>query len=125
MTLKDICIDCADPYALAHWWAPVLGMVVRPWSDEDVASLRARGLSGPEEDPFVALDPPTGKGTGLSVWFLRVPEPKTVKNRVHLDVHGDVGAIAASGGTVLAALEHWTVMADPEGNEFCVFTPTP
>ena len=50
-----------------------------------------------------------------------VPEPKTAKNRVHLDVFGDVAAIAARGATVLAEQPRWTVMADPEGNEFCVF----
>jgi hypothetical protein len=53
--------------------------------------------------------------------FDAVPEPKTVKNRVHWDLYGDVDEFTAAGATVLAELPRWTVMADPEGNEFCVF----
>ena len=44
--LKDVCIDCGDPWKLAHWWAPVVGYVVRPHSEEDLASLR-RGYYPP------------------------------------------------------------------------------
>jgi Glyoxalase-like domain len=118
--LKDICIDCADPYQLAHWWAPLLGYHVRPWTDEDLARLAEQGIEGPEGDPFVAADPPEGP-SGLSVWFLKVPEPKSAKNRVHLDVWGDADAIIDNGATLIAKLPRWTVLADPEGNEFCVF----
>ena len=50
-----------------------------------------------------------------------VPEPKRAKNRVHPDVIGDVAEIVAHGATVLAEQPRWTVMADIEGNEFCVF----
>jgi hypothetical protein len=56
--------------------------------------------------------------------FVPVPEPKTVKNRIHWDVHGTVEAIRAKGATLLRARDQetsWHVMADPEGNEFCVF----
>ena len=52
-----------------------------------------------------------------------MPEPKSAKNRVHLDVVGDVAEIVARGATVLAEQPRWTVMADVEGNEFCVFPP--
>jgi hypothetical protein len=121
VNLKSVCIDCEQPYTLAHWWAPVLGYAVRPWTDEDLARLRERGFSGPDQDPEVALDPPGGKGSGVTVWFLKVPEPKRLKNRVHLDVYGDVDTLVRRGATVVAALERWTVMTDPEGNEFCVF----
>jgi len=66
------------------------------------------------------------------VVFAPVPEPKTVKNRIHWDVYGDVSELASAGATVLRAPDgdsstgaaggiSWTVMADPEGNEFCVF----
>jgi hypothetical protein len=109
--LKDICID---------WWAPLLGYRVRPWTNDDLARLAEQGLSGPTEDPSVAADPPEGPD-GMTVWFLKVPEPKVAKNRVHLDLWGDADAIVASGATLIAKLPKWTVLADPEGNEFCVF----
>lgn len=117
--LKDICIDCEDAWTLAHWWAPVLGYRVRPHSEEDLAKLRDNGIDRPEDDPYVALDPIDEPGP--SVWFLEVPEAKTVKNRVHLDVFGDVVALLARGATLVETHPNWTVLADPEGNEFCVF----
>lgn len=117
--LKDICIDCASPWTLGHWWAPVLGYAVRPHSDSDLAQLEADGFAGPEDDPAIAVDPPGG--VGPTVWFNRVPEPKRGKNRVHLDVYGDADELAAHGATVIDRQDDWTVLADPEGNEFCVF----
>ena len=58
--------------------------------------------------------------------FVPVPEPKTVKNRIHWDVDtADVGQLVAAGATVLRERDDeigWTVLADPEGNEFCAFT---
>jgi hypothetical protein len=56
-----------------------------------------------------------------SLVFDPVPEPKTVKNRIHWDLYGDVETFVDAGATVLAELPRWTVLADPEGNEFCVF----
>jgi hypothetical protein len=53
--------------------------------------------------------------------FGPVPEPKTVKNRMHWDVYGDVADFEARGATRLWDMPRWTVLADPEGNEFCVF----
>ena len=93
--LKDICIDCHDPWAMAPWWADVLGYRVRPHTDEDMAKLREAGFAGPEEDPSIALDPVDEAGPG--VWLVKVPEPKTMKNRVHLDVYGDVDVLLAKG----------------------------
>ncbi len=103
--LKDICIDCADPMALAQWWAPVLEYRVFPHREDVVGA-----------DPI--------DGVGPRVWFNRVPEPKTVKNRVHIDIYGDVDDLLERGATLLATLPRWTVLADPEGNEFCVFART-
>ena len=117
--LKDICIDCGDPWTLAHWWAPVLDYVIRPHSGDDLAKLRADGFSGPEDDPSIATDP--ADGAGPTIWFNKVPEAKVVKNRVHLDVFGDAEALIAKGALLLAHRPHWTVLADPEDNEFCVF----
>ena len=56
-----------------------------------------------------------------SIVFDPVPEPKTVKNRIHWDLYGDVGELLAHGATHLWDRPNWTVLADPEGNEFCVF----
>jgi hypothetical protein len=50
-----------------------------------------------------------------------VPEPKQVKNRVHLDIYGDADALMRRGAILVAHHERWTILADPEGNEFCVF----
>lgn len=119
--LKDICVDCADPWTLAHWWADVLDYRVRPHSAEDLATLREHGIERPEDDPYIALD--SVDGSGPRFWFNRVPEPKSAKNRMHIDVYGDVDDLVAQGATVRARHKRWTIMADPEGNEFCVFQP--
>ena len=62
-----------------------------------------------------------------SIVFVAVPEPKTIKNRVHVDVTtDDIDGLVAAGAGVLRPRDQeiaWTVMADPEGNEFCVLTP--
>ena len=70
--LRDICFDCIDPHRIAHFWAAVLGYTIRP--------------AAPEEPPdhSIALDPPEG---GLRIWCNKVPEPKVVKNRVHIDIN--------------------------------------
>jgi Glyoxalase-like domain len=117
--LKDICVDCADAWSLSHWWAAVLDYEVRAHTESDHAKLREQGIKRPEDDPSIALDPVDGCGPTL--WFNRVPEPKTVKNRLHIDVYGDVDDLTARGATVLDRRHRWTVMSDPEGNEFCVF----
>jgi glyoxalase superfamily protein len=121
--LKAICVDCVEPWALAHWWADVLDYRVRPHTAEDLEALRAQGVDRPEDDPAIAVDPVDG--VGPTVWFNKVPEPKTVKVRIHVDVYGDVAELARRGARVHEHLEHWTVMTDPEGNEFCVFPPDP
>ncbi|MGB8858943.1 MAG: VOC family protein [Ilumatobacteraceae bacterium] len=107
--LDEVVIDCHDPMRLAEFWQRVLGGYVVRQSHE-----------------WVALEPPTG----VTVSFQMVPEAKTVKNRVHLDV--DVGdleeAIAAAiaigatraGEVVYDELGGFQVMSDPEGNEFCL-----
>lgn len=117
--LKDIVIDCADAWTLASWWAPVLGYQMRVYTEEDYAKLREQGIERPEDDPDVALDPIDEKGP--SFWFCQVPEPKTVKNRVHIDVFGDLEEVLAHGATHRETFPKWTVLADPEGNEFCLF----
>ncbi|WP_018585959.1 VOC family protein [Salinispora arenicola] len=108
----NICVDCHDPYALAGFWAQVFGCLreARPGDSEVI--LR------PEGDPVLL--------------FLAVPEDKVVKNRLHLDLEPtnrtraqEVARLIEIGARHVA--DHtrpdgsgWVVLADPEGNEFCV-----
>ena len=103
--------DCADPRKVAEFWCAVLGYDLVD-IDEDGADIR---------DPT---------GGGWRMLFLVVPEGKTVKNRLHLDLRPprsmaeEVERVKALGATELRYVEEggsfWTVMLDPEGNEFCV-----
>jgi Glyoxalase-like domain len=123
--LKAICLDCSNPAALAPFWAAVLGYVARPPSPEHLEWLASIGRTA-DTDPAVALDPPDGV-VGPTFWLNEVPEPKTVKNRAHVDVYldGDTPEpLVALGASVLREPGgdiDWYVLADPEGNEFCGF----
>jgi hypothetical protein len=123
-TLKDVVFDCRHPASLARFWATVLdGYDVAPYDDEELARLRTIGVDDPEDDPSVLVEAP---GVVPRFFFNRVPEPKTVKNRVHLDVRAadrdaEVARLIAAGASEVGRHEDWVVMADPEGNEFCVF----
>ena len=103
-------VDAGDPVALAAWWADVLG--ARPAAAPDGTPRWVAGVAGL---PFDVLK------------FVAVPEPKTVKNRWHLDVvSDDVTGLVARGARVLREPDgevRWHVLADPEGNEFCAFAP--
>lgn len=105
--LMEIVVDTADPVRIATWWAEVLG-VERQDHEDGYSSLE--GIPGA---PFEALV------------FVPVPEPKTVKNRIHLDViTSDVQLLVDAGAQVLRPRDEqirWTVLADPEGNELCAF----
>ena len=100
---KDLVIDASDARRLGDFWAAALGLRLEENGADDVV-LR-------------------GHTPAQTVWIDQVPEPKTVKNRVHLDVHtADIGALKAVGATVLNDTDfRWVVMADPEGQEFCAF----
>jgi hypothetical protein len=121
--IRDIVIDCADAPALARFWAGVLdGYAVRPYDAEEIARLAKLGLT-PETDPTVAVD-----GPGPTLWLQQVQEPKVTRNRVHLDLTGgpraeEVARLCGLGATVRDEHETFTVMQDPEGNEFCVRDP--
>ena len=115
MTLKfdEICIDAHDATALGEWWAGVLG-----WP-HDI-----------DEDGDVRLHPPPGQGPP---WiFIAVPDDKVVKNRIHLDFKGEDQQAEVDRVIRLGARhvdigqtgdESWVVLADPEGNEFCILAP--
>ena len=111
-----ILTDCADPATLGRFWTEAAGYPVA-WAKDYITGLRA----------------PAGVGPYLE--FLRVPDPKTVKNRLHPDIAPYPGQDPAAEVTRLRQLgavpadvgqagdENWTVLADPEGNEFCVLSP--
>ncbi|MFI5494058.1 VOC family protein [Actinoplanes sp. NPDC051859] len=131
----DLTFDCVRASVLAEFWKVALGYVDEPppapfaTRAEWVASF---GESADEdEDDGAWLHDPAGVGPRLT--FLAVPEAKVAKNRLHLDVRvgkgpeqwADISAkvaqLVAAGGRVVASFEgHHVVMADPEGNEFCV-----
>jgi len=114
--LADIVLDCTHPASLARFWAAALGgYEVAPYDDAEIERLRAMGITDIEDDPSVMV-----VGPGPRLCFQRVPEGKTVKNRVHFDVRGDVSEFVQLGATVFEEHERWTTLQDPEGNEFCV-----
>jgi len=122
--IKDLVIDCRHPASLARFWASVLDdHAVAPYDAAELERLRAKGITAPEDDPTVLL-----LGTPR-IWFQLVPESKTVKNRMHLDLRADhpepeLQRLQDLGATVIERFEHWVQLADPEGNEFCLMTVT-
>lgn len=109
-----MCIDATDPVTLGRWWAEVLSWRITR-----------------EEPDEVVLEPEEGSpedGVSPDILFLRVPEAKAIKNRLHIDLRPDdrdaevarlerLGAVKVDVGQGDVS---WVVMADPEGNEFCV-----
>jgi hypothetical protein len=122
--LHDIVVDSRHPASIARFWAAVLdGYDVAPYDEAELARLRANGINDPEDDPTVLVE--RADGAGPRLFFQRVPEPKAVKNRVHLDLRADdppaeVQRLVGLGARVLAEQSGWVVLRDPEGNEFCV-----
>ncbi|HEY3059392.1 MAG TPA: VOC family protein [Chloroflexota bacterium] len=119
MTAKftELVIDCAEPRKLAAFWCDVLGYSISDDSDEDAVEI-----SG-------------GPGVLPTLVFGRVPEGKTVKNRLHIDVNATGAADQRTELERLLALgarhvdigqgeQTWYVLADPEGNEFCLLRRT-
>jgi uncharacterized glyoxalase superfamily protein PhnB len=140
----QVVIDCADPDRMMKFWATALG-----YTEQDPPQGYAtwpdwlKAMNVPEEkwnDAGAVIDP---EGRGPRIYFQRVPEQKTVKNRVHLDLNvgggretpmeerrrridAEAERLEASGATVFRPGEvgefgeYWVVMQDPEGNEFCL-----
>jgi Glyoxalase-like domain len=124
--LADIVFDCRHPSTVARFWAAALdGYIVAPYDDGELERLRSMGIDDVDDDPTVLVQPMSRQGPRL--WFQLVPEPKRVKNRVHLDlrtdnVDGELVRLLSIGAT---ASEHQPnpgliVLHDPEGNEFCL-----
>jgi hypothetical protein len=106
--IEALTIDAADAGAIARWWSEALGWQIVEDDDDEVA--------------LVAPD-------GFELLFINVPEAKSVKNRLHLDLRPDDQAAEVARFEALGArridvgqtAEHtWVVLADPEGNEFCI-----
>jgi len=131
-----VTIDCTDPLTLAAFWCEVLDYQEDPapegyesWADYDAAN----GVSEDDASAGATIVDPTGVGS--RIYFQRVPETKAGKNRVHLDVtvsesrqweevRAAADRVAAAGGRILRASDdpndRFIVVADPEGNEFCL-----
>jgi predicted enzyme related to lactoylglutathione lyase len=114
---KAVTFDCADATVVSQFWASVLGRPI------DVEPMPA--------SPFFASIG-LGDPTQIAYMFIQVPEAKSVKNRVHLDldsddVPGEVARVIALGATHIHDKYEfdlrWTTLADPEGNEFCIGEP--
>lgn len=111
LVFDEICVDAHDIHALAAWWSTVLG-----WPAEDT------------DDGDVLLRAPAGAGPN---WlFVTVPDEKVVKNRIHFDFRPDdqraevdrVIGLGARHVDIGQGDESWVVLADPEGNEFCILS---
>ncbi|MBP2322345.1 hypothetical protein JOF56_002730 [Kibdelosporangium banguiense] len=134
----QVVIDCSDPHTLAEWWADALGWDVQP-SDEAFIRRMVDEGQAPESatkthngvlvwrEGQAILHPESGQ----RILFQLVPEPKTVKNRVHLDVRvgsekqeAEVARLVAKGAKVQHRGQQgphtWVTITDPEGNELCI-----
>jgi hypothetical protein len=112
LSLAHVTFDCADPIELSAFWSAALGRLV----DEGASEF------------FATIDFPPAPGA--NAWmFIKVPESKAAKNRVHPDLHSDdrdaeVKRLVGLGATHVGDYDEfghrWTTLRDPEGNEFCV-----
>lgn len=121
--IASVTFDCEDALKVGHFWSAAVGRPLDPNASSDFATI---GFLGRRDKvgwtPVERDDDPT--------WmFVKVPESKTAKNRVHLDVmatdpQDEVARLVELGATHVSDVEEygytWTVMADPEGNEFCL-----
>lgn len=121
--IKEIVVDALNPAKLARFWAAALDeYAVRPYTAADLTDLASRGLT-PETDPSVALD-----GAGPTIFFQLTRQSKIGRNRIHLDLRcasraAEVTRLERLGASVRDVRSTYTVMLDPEGNEFCVQDP--
>ena len=130
MTLRwyTVVVDCEDNASQARWWADVLGWPIVYEALDEVVIVPPHALT-----EGAARIPREERGQGLV--FVPVPEGKTVKNRLHLDLApgpdddqaAEVDRLIAKGATRVEVGQRddaaWVVLADPEGNEFCVLSP--
>src|SRR5580700_9539856 len=121
--MVEIVVDSAHPASLARFWAAALdGYAVRAYDAAEIDRLARLGLT-PETDPAVMVD-----GPGPTLCFQLERAPKLARNRWHLDIFGsgrgqEIERLTALGATVRDHHEAYSVLLDPEGNEFCVIDP--
>ena len=118
-SILNITFDCADAKAQAAFWAAVTG-----WTTQERDAT-------PGHVEYAVVPPPAGPAVGTpTLYFTTVPEPKAAKNRVHLDLippgddqQAELARLTGLGARVLddqLASASWIILADPEGNEFCL-----
>ncbi|MFO1142042.1 MAG: VOC family protein [Amaricoccus sp.] len=112
--------EAGHPARLARFWAGLLeGYAIRAYDAEEIERLRGLGFT-PETDPAVMVD-----GPGPSLCFHRVPGRRYSNNRMHLDVavvdpEAELTRLVGLGARLLRRAEGYLVLADPEGNQFCL-----
>jgi hypothetical protein len=142
----QVVVDCADPHELAAWWAETMGWQVEPQDEAFIRQMIAAGYATDNDTRVyngalvwkegAAIRHPEGLQRAPRVLFQQVPEARTVKNRLHLDlrigtddVDQAVAGLTARGAKFLykgrQGPHGWITLADPEGNEFCVSDPAP
>ena len=118
--VSHVTVDCQNAYALSEWWKPILGYADVPDDPNE-----------PGHEECMIVDP---TGVGVPLLFVEVPETKEIKNRLHLDLRPsersqeeELDGVLRRGATVVADRRGiygpgsgWVVLADPEGNEFCM-----
>jgi glyoxalase superfamily protein len=140
----QVVIDCAEPHPLADWWAEALGWQVEPQDEDFIRSMVDQGFASDDDTTHhrgrlvwatgAAILHPDGTDRAPRILFVQVPEGKTVKNRVHLDLRSGADPSDAErerllglGATELSRASQgpnrWVVLADPEGNELCLPVP--
>jgi hypothetical protein len=141
----QLVIDCAEPHVLADWWAETLGWEVERGDEGFVRKMIEQGYASEDDvtthdgrlvwKTATAINHPGGRESGRPrILFQQVPEAKTVKNRVHVDLRPisddpeqQIADLVARGATLHSRgaegpTTKWAVLTDPEGNEFCVPT---
>jgi hypothetical protein len=123
--IDSIVFDCSHPASLARFWCEVLtDYEIAPYDDGEIDRLKSMGIDDVEDDPDVLVLPRDGNGPRIC--FQKVPEQKTAKSRVHLDVYlrdrAHLDRLIELGATIVREWDahdgYW--MTDPQGNDFCV-----
>jgi len=138
----QLTIDSADPHVLADWWAELLGWEIEPSDEDFIRSMIAKGYASDADttthhgvlvwkEGAAIRHPAPDAGPAGRILFQLVPEIKTVKNRVHLDVRvgpdnveAELQRLTNAGATFLHRGQQgphtWVTITDPEGNELCL-----
>jgi len=121
--IASVTFDCRDALAVARFWSAVIGRPLDPDASSEFAAIGFTGRR--DREGWASVE----RGCDPTWMFVSVPESKTAKNRMHLDlvapdVEAEVARLVELGASRVADADEWgyrwTVMTDPEGNEFCV-----